>query len=73
MTNPKALAAIALAADIRARIETGIIPYIAQDAERIADLLEGLASEIEELRGGWKRSEQATDDSPNPLAGSLRG
>jgi hypothetical protein len=73
MTNPNAAQALSLAADIRARIETGIIPYIAKDAETIAELLEGLAGEIEELRGGWKRSGPLTGDLRKRPAGSLRG
>ncbi|MNK58664.1 hypothetical protein D3C87_777540 [compost metagenome] len=53
MTNsPKAAQALSLAADIRARHETGIVPFIAWDSLRIAELLEGLAGEIQELRGG---------------------
>lgn len=47
MTNPNALAALALAAQIRARIETGIVPYIPAEAETVAGLLEDLGGELQ--------------------------
>jgi hypothetical protein len=59
MTNPNAAQALSLAADIRARYETGIVPFILWDAERIADLLEGLARETQELQGGVEEERAA--------------
>jgi hypothetical protein len=52
MTNQNAATALSLAADIRARYETGIVPFILWEPERLADLLEGLARDIQELQGG---------------------
>lgn len=59
MNNPTAARALSLAADIRARYETGIVPFIAWDSMRIAELLEGLAAENQELQGGVEEAQAA--------------
>lgn len=61
MTNPNAATALSLAADIRARIETGVIPYIAQDAETIARVLESLAADLTEAQAEYRRLGDASE------------
>jgi hypothetical protein len=50
MTNPTAARALSLAADIRQQITLGRRVYIADPAEELAGLLEGLAGEIGKRR-----------------------
>lgn len=61
MTNPNALAALSLAAQIRARIETGIVPYIPAEAETVAGLLESLATDLTEAQAEYRRLGDASE------------